>query len=242
MKYLLLLLLLPISVIAQEKISTEQPDQSYGADVLEKKEFQFETSVYYNSIKENPNPVISTTLLRYGLFKNVEIRLLAEQGDYRDVYISETAHSTYPLAFGTKIALVKEQKYVPGIAIVAYLALPFTNFDHQNSQWSPGFVAAFDKHLSDFTLTLNGGIKEEAFEHKWEYMYTTDLKYEVSEKVQVFAEYFGQYEKQEDPVHNMDSGVMLLLNKKCQIHLAGGMSVAHHPSYYFVNSGIAFKL
>lgn len=237
------LMIAPLYVFAQEeKIATEQPDQSYGADVLDKKEFQFESSLYYNSIKENPNPVISSNLIRYGLAKNVEIRLLAEQGDYRDVYLTETAHATYPLAFGTKIQLLEEKKRMPGFAMVAYVQLPFTNFDHQNSQWSPGFVAIMEKHFSAITVTVNGGVKEEAFEHKWEYMGTTDIKYEVSKKAQVFAEYFGQYESHELPVNNADAGFMYLLNRDCQVHIAAGTSIAHQPFYYFITTGLAFKI
>lgn len=242
--YLLLLLTgLPVFAFAQdEKISTEQPDQSYGAEVMEKKQLQIESSLYYNSIKQNPNPLISSNIIRYGLVKNVEVRLLVEQGNYRDVYLTETAHATYPLALGSKVTLLKEQKQVPGIAMVAYISLPFTNFDHQNSQWSPGLIAAIEKHFSALTITLNSGIKEEVFEHKWEYMNTSDFKYEVSEKAQVFAEYFGQYEAHESPVHNADAGFMYLLNSNCQVHLAGGCSIAHQPSYYFLTTGLAFRI
>jgi len=243
--YTLLLSVIGLPIFAfgqEEKISTEQPDQSYGAEVLEKKELQFESSLYFNSIKQNPDPLISSNIIRYGVAKNVEIRLLVEQGNYRDVYLTEMAHSTYPLAFGTKVMLVKEHNYVPGVALVGYVTLPFTNFDHQNSQWSPALIGAIEKHFSDLTITLNSGIKEEVFEHKWEYLGTSDIKYEISKKVQVFAEYFGEFESHESPIHNVDSGLMYLLTRDCQIHLAGGMSIAHQPSYYFVSTGLAFKI
>jgi hypothetical protein len=233
---------LPISLFSQDKISTELPDQSYSADLMDAKKFQLETSLYYNSIKENPNPVIVSSLLRYGLKDKIELRLLVEQGDHRDIYITETAHATYPLAFGAKFELLEEKKGRPGVALVAYVQLPFTNFDKQNSQWSPAFIGAIEKRISNFTITCNTGIKEQAFEHTWESVNTADLKYELSEKVQVFTEYFGEYQAHESPLHNVDAGMMLVLGKNYQVHLAGGTSVAHHPGYYFVNTGIACRL
>jgi hypothetical protein len=240
---LLALLCLPIAVFSQDqKISTEQPDQSYSGELMNKNEFQFETSVYYNSIKENPNPVIASSLLRYGLLDKIEVRLLVEQGNYRDVYITETAQSTYPLALGAKFGIVKENKNRPGLALVTYMQLPFTNFDKQNSLWSPAFIGALEKHVSEFTFTVNGGIKEQAFEHKWETINTADIKYELSDNVQVFGEYFGQFQLHEAPVHNIDAGMLVMLGKNYQVHVAGGTSVAHHPGYYFVNTGFAFKL
>jgi hypothetical protein len=171
----------------------------------------------------------------------VEARLLVEQGYHRDLYISETAHATSPLAIGAKVSLLKEQKVLPAVSLLGWLQVPVTNFKSETSVWSPALVVIAEKKLSDFTLTVNTGAKEEAFEPVWEWQSTADVKYEVNAKVAVFAEYFGQYEAHEDPLHNIDGGVLYLLNKHMQVHLAGGSSVAHSPSNFFINTGLAFN-
>ena len=137
-----LFLVISISVIesrAQEKpIETDRPDQSDGASIVEKNKFQFETSFYFNHFKAESPAYVSSSLLRYGIFKNIEFRVLVEQGANRDVFISETTQGQYPLAISSKIALIKDAARLPDISVVAYLQLPFTNAP-EKSQWSPAF-------------------------------------------------------------------------------------------------------
>jgi len=224
------------------KITTEQPDQSYGAEVLEKNSFQLESSLYYNHINDSNDPIITSNLLRYGIGKSVELRLMIEQGNYRDTYIEKTSQSLYPLALGTKVEIVREGRSCPGLALVGYVQLPFTNFDQQHSRWSPALIAAAEKGIGNFTITANIGCKQQAFESGWEYITTTDIKYEVNDHLQLFAEYFGQYQGGEDPVHNADGGILWQASARFQLHLAAGSSLNYSPSYFFINTGFALLL
>jgi hypothetical protein len=238
-----LLLLIPACCFSQEeKITTDQPDQSDGATVVDKKAFQLESSLYFNTFKGMGHAVVSSSLVRYGISKKIEARLLVEQGYHRDLYITEAAHATAPLAIGAKAELLDEKRIGPAVSLLASLQVPATNFKSEPVIWAPALVIIMEKHISDFTITLNGGAKQESFEPVWEWQSTGDVKYEINNRVEVFGEYFGQFEAHEPPLHNIDGGVLYAISNTCQVHLTGGTSLFHQPGNYFINTGMAFNL
>ncbi|MCK7554013.1 transporter [Chitinophaga sedimenti] len=236
----LLIACLPLAVYAQsDKINTDQPDQSTGASVIHPRSFQLETSFYVNHFPGEGTAAVSSNLLRYGLFKPLEVRVVAEQGYHRDLYITESAHGSTPLAIGAKWSVLEEDETRPAVSVMAQLQLPFTNGD-QLHLWSPAFTFIAEKQLNDFTLTVNAGPKQAAYERVWDFQSTADVKYEITKAVSVFGEYFGQFEAHQEPHHNIDGGLLYTPGSRLQLHISGGSSVQHHPSNYFVTTGLAY--
>jgi len=238
------LLVISISVFeshAQEKpIETDRPDQSDGASIVEKNKFQFETSFYFNHFKAESPAYVSSSLLRYGIFKNIEFRVLVEQGVNRDVFISETTQGQYPLAISSKISLIKDAARFPDISLVGYLQLPFTNAP-EKSQWSPAFFLIVEKEWKFITLTLNGGPKEQAFEHEWVFQASGDVRCKVTPRCNLFGEYFAEY-GHDQPMHNVDAGVVYYINPHFSVQLSAGSTIFYTASNFFVNTGFAFQL
>ena len=227
------------SAMAQE-IKTDRPDQSDGAAVLEKRHFQLESAIYFAKISGEPDALVSSSLIRYGLTKRLEVRGLAEQGHNRNSFMENTAQSQFPLAISGKLAMFDESPSLPALSLVGYLQLPFTN-GSKIRQWSSAVLLIAEKELEPFTVTVNLGPKQEAFSHDWSLQTTTDLKYQISKRLEIFTEYFAQFSASL-PFHNFDAGVLLQLDKHWMVYLAGGSSIKHDPSNYFFNSGLALHL
>lgn len=126
---LLLIIMIPVLIAAQDtaSIKTDRPDQTDGTEIIGKGKLQVETELYYNWFKEGRAAIISSTLIRHGVTKNIELRLLAEDGRERDRFIEETAQGLYPLAMGTKIAIIQNKKSIPDVSLINYIKLPFTS-------------------------------------------------------------------------------------------------------------------
>ncbi|RYY60809.1 MAG: transporter [Chitinophagaceae bacterium] len=221
-----------------QQIETDRPDQSDGNSIIHPGKWQVESSVYYTVLHPSVNSLVSSSLLRTGIVKNLEARLLVEQGYHRNSFLSETAHSQYPLAVSLKYKLMEETNTRPSLGGVGYLQLPFTN-GSERKQWSPAFLVIIEKKFSNITATINSGVKEEAFENIWEEQTTVDLKYELSQNLHLFTEYFAQY-GHFAPFHNADAGVLVQFTKHWMAYAAVGTSIQHHPSNYFMNAGFAF--
>lgn len=228
---------------AQDKINTDRPDQTDGATVVEPKTLQLETEFYYNKFSSSgKTALISSSLIRYGLFKNMEARLLVEQGQERDLFISETTQGQYPLALSTKITLLKDKKHLPDVALISYLHIPITSYSGNYGYWSPQVTLVLEKELDKLTVTANGSYKQEAFEKTWIWQVSGDLKYELTDRFTVFGEYFAQYAPEDSPVHNADGGLLYHITSDLLVHVAFGHTIFTEERNYFGNAGLAFRI
>jgi hypothetical protein len=236
----LLLTVLWANAQAQEKINTDRPDQSDGASVVDPGAFQFETEFYYNHFREGKPALISSSLLRYGVFKHVEARLLVEQGQERNRFIAETTQGMYPLAISAKVSLLKDREVLPDISVIGYLHIPVTNGKSEKGYWSPLFTLVLEKEFDKVTATANISVKQEAFESKWMYQGSGELKYEVSDKLSLFGEYFAQFDPHDSPLHNLDGGVLYYISPRCMVHLVYGHTIFAAERNGFINTGLAY--
>ena len=236
------ILFLTLTGRSQEKINTDRPDQSDGASVVSRGKVQLETELYYNSFWEGKPALISSTLLRFGIVNNIELRLLTEQGQERDRFIAETTQGLYPLAVSAKVAIVKDLRMLPDISLVGYLHCPVTSGKENGRYWSPIITLVLEKEFDRFTFTTNASIKQEAFEKKWIWQGGGEIKMELSDHFSAFAEYFAQYDKQEAPLHNVDSGILWYIQPKWMVHVAAGTNIFTSERNYFINTGLAFGL
>lgn len=183
----LVLLYLMLSQAEAQQIVTDRPDQSDGAAIVETDKWQLETSLYYTRIDSHTHAFISSSLLRYGVLKKFEARLLVEQGIKRNPFTTETAQSQFPLALSAKWALLEETKHQPAISMVGYLQLPFSN-GTQAHQWSSAVLLIIEKEWSPVTVSLNAGPKQAAFSPEWSLQATGDIKIAFGTHLNVFAE------------------------------------------------------
>lgn len=240
--FFILALLAFSPVCAQENIKTDKPDQTDGTDIVSRKSLQLENAYYFHGFSDHGPSHIITSLFRYGLSKNFEARFAFEQGSRRNEFITEAAASTYPVSVGFKWSLVDEQKIMPAISLITYMQVPITNSQKEPDNWSPTFLLALQKEISDFSITVNGGAGQLAYEKQWEWHFSGDIKYEVSRHIDIFSEYFAHYEHHNEPMHNLDAGILYFFNPNIMVHLSAGTTLLHHPSNYFVSSGVSLKL
>lgn len=220
-----------------EELSTDRPDQTEAPKLVPRGYFQAEVGLTTTRFQEESEvgPKTAGTgvlFLRYGLLERVELRAVLEEGPGRDRFIQETTQGLYPLALGTKIGIIKEQKgLLPEASLIGYVNLPYLpRADSQRGLYHPGIIAAFEnKFLEKYEVEYNLGWKQDAFDTEYEWMASASLHYELSEKVKLFAEYFGHYMPGEPPLHNADGGVLYLIADNLQFDFAVGSSIRAQP-------------
>lgn len=248
-----------ISVTAQEvdtaqteELSTDRPDQTEAPRLVPKGSLQIEAGVMstrFREADENGGQTAATGMLflRYGLAKRVELRLVLEEGRLRDRFIQETTQGLYPLAAGTKVALIKEQKgLLPEASLLGYLNLPYlARADSQRNLYSPAIIAAFEnKFLKKWEIEYNAGWKRDAFDTDYEWMASASLHYELTDKLTIFGEYFGHYQSGDPALHNADGGLLYLLAENIQADFAIGSSIQADPENrnFFGTVGLSIRL
>ena len=224
-------------------MNVDLPDETEETDLVGKGELQIETAFLFNSYKDSKKSFIGQGMIRYGLSHRLEVRMSVEDGKNRDRYINETVQSTYPLAASAKASIIKDINGLPDITLVGYIKLPFTSkTKEQTRYWSPLILAAFQNKLSEkWKLEYNWGIQQEAYSANWVWTGNVSLHYKIVKPLEVFTEYYAQYDKGSPPQHNVGGGLAYQINKALEVYVAGGSTVHYEESNYFMNGGLAVR-
>jgi hypothetical protein len=229
----------------QAEMNVDMPDETEETDLVEVHQIQLETAFLHNGYKTGASSNIGQAMLRYGVAERLELRLLLEDGGMRDKYMEETVQSTYPLAIGSKVSLLKDHKWLPDMTFVGYVKLPFTSrTSEQKPYWSPIFLMAFQHKLSEkWKLEYNVGVQQEAFGTSWSWLGNSSIHYQVTQPFELFFEYYAQFQHAEDPSHNIGGGFAYQLGHHVEFYASLGTTVnSVENNNHFFAGGVAFRL
>jgi Putative MetA-pathway of phenol degradation len=233
-------------------INTDRPDQSDGAYIVHPNIFQFETGAYLNTLDEYNQALVQSSMLRYGLIKRVELRLLFEVASLNNQYYHSVESGLLPLALCSKIALVKHKArsdgsvgrgIIPDITLSGYLRLPFTaSKNFKPAYYSSTGLLVFQHYLSDdLTLAYNAGLSRSGDDKTISYPVTAVLIYAPEEHFSFFAEYYAFYQPEHIPSNNIDIGFLYCIKHHMQFDIALGTLLLPKAKNNFVTLGFSYR-
>lgn len=224
-------------------MNTDIPDQSEATYTMKPHQVQVEEKLWFNYFEQNKNAFISSTLIRYGVVKRVEARIMIEEGVARDVFTEETTQSCSPLALSAKYSLINTHTLFPNITLVGYLQIPITSQSSERQLlWTPTFILAAEKKIKKWNFSVNAGIKENNFDPHIAWLAVSSIRYQMAKKLQVFGEYFAQYANTAHPYHNADAGVQYDVRTNIQLFATTGTNIDAEEWNPFVATGFALRL
>ena len=250
----ILLILVSLYIEAQETVAelvTDRPDQTESAVVVPLKFLQIETGFLMENNKDADiryqSFAYNSTLLRYGLFKNMELRLGLEYlGDRSKTKGSEFKNTTSgfgPLYTGFKIKIADEENWKPHIAFLGAIIFPFTACDSLKPSYSAAsMLFAFSNTLSDrYSIGYNLGIDWDGNTPIPNYFYSVSLGIGLTEKVGSFIEAYGTLPEEGKPEHLADAGFTWLLYPNFQLDLSGGVGI-YNAADNFISFGFTYRI
>ncbi len=226
---------------SQDMINTDRPDQSDGTHTLRKKQLQVETGLQYSKLDENTRGFDNQTLIRYGVNRKFEIRLLNQYSVIQD---NGSIKGLQPLTLSFKNQLWKQHGILPKITIVSYFQLPVTlstSFPGDHFGYSV-VIAGRNEISSKLKLYSNVGIKQDQQSADISFPTALELNDNVSEKLSVFAEYFGSYSSHNNAANGLDAGAIYALKNNIAIDIAVGSSTLKLSKDRFISFGLSFRL
>jgi hypothetical protein len=149
------------------EVVTDRPDQTESSRVVPTGTVQVETGALAEFDKttftESRDITFNTTLVRYGLAKNFELRPGIDFLEYRsgviDSPLNVTLSGTGPLYSGFKVQIAEEQGILPEVALLGGVELSFLASDPFSTSNPAGSIRfAFSHTLTDrFSLGYNLG-------------------------------------------------------------------------------------
>ena len=236
-----IMLISSYGLTAQNVINTDRPDQSDGTHIVEKNLIQLETGLQFSKFDEVTNGFDNVTLIRFGVTRHFEVRLLNQ---YSVVNDSNRTAGFRPLTISFKNQLCVQKGLLPKITLVSYFHLPVT------------LSSAFKGDHLGYTFTLAGrhdltpnmkvysnlGINRDQESTDINYLATLEVNYNLTDRFSSFVEYFGNYAANTNASNGMDIGCIYAFKNNFAVDLAVGSPTMKLTSNKFISFGLSARL
>ena len=229
---------------------TDRPDATEASSVVPLGSIQVETGAFFTSFEKNGIKEevagFNTTLLRYGLLENLELRLgwNYEEGRTTVNGIEQDITSGLsPLLAGMKVSITEEKGLLPEIALIGHVFLPFTaSDDYKPETTGADFRFSLSHTLSEkSSLGYNIGAQWGNDSPEIAYIYTIAYGYSVTDKFGFYAELYGDLPENNSANHFWDAGVTYLLTETVQLDATVGTSITEGQDL-LISGGVSFRI
>lgn len=243
--------MLPLAAVAQNnEMETDRPSESLTPTVVLKKHFQAEAG--FRKEHDNNDGLRSdeylypSALLKYGLTKKLELRVLVEEeSDYEYTPGKhKTAGGLEPVKVGFKYNFFNEKGWIPKTSVIARADIPkLASPDFKGDFVAPFFRLAMENSLSEkLSLVYNIGEEWEEDDVRGAFFYSISPQLEISDKLRIFAEVFGYVSKSEPAKNTFDAGLLYQVTSNLQFDIYGGAALSKNAPDNFIEAGISVRL
>jgi hypothetical protein len=232
-----------------EPISTDRPSFTEAVSTVGKGVAQLETGYTFYRNGDSQAHSWGEPLLRYGALYNwLELRIAF-------LPVTEYAGNSsisYPgindFYFGSKVALTKQDGILPQTALIGQCIIPAGFGTVPGNTWLPGINYLYGWDLNEkIKLTGSSQLDRAAETDVSQYLEVAqsgNLKFELSEKVSTFTEFFAllphsAHEKR--PEYYFDCGLQFQISEDAQADMRIGTGLNAEADNLFAGGGLSFR-
>lgn len=232
------------AITAQDKdpIATDRPDQTECPFIVPKGFFQVETGYFYEKTTENRQSMTYHGVLwKYGLFDNLELRLITELVADKD--LAQLKRGLSPVTIGFKVSITEQKGWIPKTSFIGHWTVPnWASKELRAPYAAPAFRFTMQHTLSDrLALAYNLGAAWDGETPEPTLIYTLTTGFSIHEKVGYYLELYGFSPKNQPSDHRLDSGFTYLINNNAMMDISGGLGLTSNAPKYFVSVGFSYR-
>ncbi len=236
------------NLLFSQNISTDRPSNTDNSSTLKKGFLQFETGVSKSSLyKENPREIsftIPTFQLRYGLGKNIELRILEEYGLTKFIPESfgttEQNYGLNSIHVGTKIQILKKESSPIEFALLTQFLIPKFSNQIPELKNTTKLIGSYSlKRGLSFGFTF-GYTNNYAINDNGVIAYSLLINKAIGSKTSFFLECYGLKEEINKTFINTDAGIAYLIKENIQVDFYFGTGI--NNSMIFGSLGFSWYL
>lgn len=243
----LLLIAAPVMLKAQETeppppFSLDRPDQTECPFIVPRGFIQIENGISLEQVdKDTRSYVHPTSLWKYGLNNNAELRLITEFNTFEQDSFSLTGLE--PITLGFKVRICEEKGIIPKTSFIGHLTVPaFASRDLQATYYAPAFRFTMQHTLSErFGLAYNLGTSWDGESAEPTFIYTLTSGFEATDKLGLYAELYGFVPQFSDVDHRFDGGITYTFGPGFIMDLSGGGGLTENAPDWYVALGFSFR-
>ena len=230
---------------------TDRPDATEASSTVGKGTLQIETGGLYDSFEENniktENYTYNTTLLRYGILDNLELRLGWNFVEGRTTIngnkLDNVTSGLSPLLFGVKIDIAEEKGCMPEIALIGHVFPIFSaSQDYRSETTAVDFRFSMSHTLSETSsigYNLGGQWGNDSSEAAA--IYTLAYGKSITEKFGFYVELYGDLPEDSSANHFWDAGFTYLVSNDLQLDTYFGTSITKGQDL-LIGLGFSYRL
>jgi len=218
-----------------EALITDRPDATEASSTVGKGILQIETGGLYESFNANniksENYTYNTTLVRYGILDNMELRLgwdFVEGITTVDgTELDNVTSGLSPLLLGVKIDIAEENGAMPEIAFIGHIFPLFSaSNDYRPETTGVDFRFSLAHTLSETSsIGYNLGAEWGNDSSEAAGIYTLAYGQSITNKFGFYLELYGDLPENSSANHYWDGGLTYLVSKDLQLDAYVGTSI-----------------
>jgi hypothetical protein len=240
-------------------LNSDRPTQSKSPFLMQKGFFQVETGAVYvdrdDAEKQLERVRLGTTLLRYGVFPNFEIRL-SDSYEMVHVFTKENSKDSTesgigPVTAGFKVLVAHEKGIRPEMSILGSITFRHIGADPfmPTNSYPTGLLLCSHTITKQLSLGYNIGFSYNGESSDGFFIYSGYLGYYITSKLWVFAGAYGNFDHGDNP-HDIDysvnnlgnAGISYRFSRCFQIDISGGMAFDPGVDRYFASAGLSWRI
>ena len=230
---------------AQEEFSfpTDRPGNVWGTEVLPYHVCSWENGFSYERDCGNRTISLPSTIVRYGIFENVELRvgtdfLLTEEPPYQTKLFGIT-----PLTIGTKIHCYDGNGILPSIGILAQLQSPHVGSAHLlPDHLAPAMYLIFENDINDwFSICYNVGEEWDGITATPTTFLGLNLWFSLTDDFGTYIETFN-YLHPDGNQYMTEIGLTFNPIPRLQLDVEADFDLQNLKDYFRVGCGIAWRI
>ena len=234
------------TAFAQNEVefTADRPGASTGPGVVGKGVIQLEQGLQYDGDGGAGTFTFSNTLLRYGLFSNMELRL----GGDAFLYSSDERSTSYIPAFsglsvGTKIKCFDGHGAIPAVSVLADFSIPRTASDGFNvDHLAPSLYLLFENPVCDWlSIGYNLGAEWDGTLPGATTFAALCLGFSATDSLGCFVESYNYFNELGN-AYCMDFGLNWQVSRRVQLDVAANMDLTNPAQCWAISCGVAWQI
>ena len=223
---------------AQEELPefpTDRPGNTWGADVLPHHKVSWENGFGFESCPDGSRTItLTSTIVRYGIFKNLELRIGTDFLLYNDGPGTKYSFGIAPLTIGTKFKAYESTNWLPSIGFLAELQLPHVGTkDLTPPHLAPSLYALFEHSITDwFSLCYNVGAIWDG---------ETAIP-QTSLSLALWFDITDNYLHPDGNQYMTDLGFTWMPSRRVQLDISCDFDLLNFGKYYAVGCGVSWMI
>ena len=245
---LLAILLLAGISQAQEELpeySSDRPGHTTGIGIVPHHKVAWENGFGYES---SPNGArcltLNNTMVRYGLFENMELRLGTDHLMLNDGQAMEPTFAFSPLTIGTKIKVYESTSWLPTVSLLAELqSSHIGSKELLPSHLAPSMYALFEHSLNDwFSICYNTGLEWDGETAAPQTFLALAFGFNINDNIGAFVETYNYLHPEGEHQFMTEFGLTWMPIRCLQFDLECDLDFEHLGKYYAVGGGVAWMI